>query len=456
MPPEQRRWHFGVLSFTGKGHLHPLLALSQELKKRGHRITFFEKPKVEDWVRQAGLEFFPIAGQSSRSLHIKPPAGNAGTWSEMSTLRFNLKRIANDLETFLQETPPALERAGVDALLINEIALTGPTVAQILRLPYFIISTSVPHNFGWNAYPWRSGYQYTTSWFAHLENALLEVSSLRMRGPLRHALDRYRRKVGLSSVGELQNIFPALAQITQLPQCLDLPRASLPRNFHYTGPFVSETVRSSIDFPWHRLDGRPVVYASLGTTRNVQAFLFRLIAAACVGLDTQLVISLGGRFDPELFSDLPGDPLMTKYAPQLDLLKIAKIVITHAGPNTVFETLREGKPMVAIPIAHDQPAIAFRLARLGLAEVLSIKGLSANRIRTAVTNVLNDPRYGNAAREIQVKIRSIRGCERAADIIERALNSYSSGSPRTLLRQNCGATDAKIPAHPNALSFRLS
>jgi len=57
---------------------------------------------------------------------------------------------------YLKETPRALVEAGVDALLVNEIALTGPTVAQIARLPYFIISTSVPHHFGWNAYPWYS------------------------------------------------------------------------------------------------------------------------------------------------------------------------------------------------------------------------------------------------------------------------------------------------------------
>lgn len=450
MPPERRRWHFGVLSFTGKGHLNPLLALSQELKKRGHRITFFEKPKIEPWIRQAGLNFFPIAGQSSRSLHIKPPVENTGIWSEMSMLRFNLKRIANDLETFLQETPPALEHAGVDALLIDEIALTGPTVAQLLHLPYFIVSTSVPHNFGWSAYPWRSGYRYSTSWLSYVENALLEVSSLRMRGPLRHALDRYRRRIGLGPIDELHNIFPALAQITPLPQCIDLPRASLPQNFHYTGPFIGETARPPVDFPWRRLDGRPVVYASLGTTRNVQTFLFHLIAEACVGLDTQLVISLGGRFDPEIFSDLPGNPLVTKYAPQLDLLKVAKIVVTHAGSNTVFETLREGKPMVAIPIAYDQPAIAFRLARLGLAEVIPIQRISMDRIRGAVATVLNDPRYGNAAREMQAKIRSIHGCERAAEIIEHALDSYVSAA-----QPNRNAIDTEILGNPETFSFRL-
>ena len=60
MPIEPKKWHFGVLSFTGTGHLNPLILLSQQLRDRGHKITFFEKAKIENRVRQAGLEFCPI------------------------------------------------------------------------------------------------------------------------------------------------------------------------------------------------------------------------------------------------------------------------------------------------------------------------------------------------------------------------------------------------------------
>ena len=306
-------------------------------------------------------------------------------------MRFNLKRISYDLKTYLDDLPPAIIQTKVDILLINEIALTGPTLAQLLDLPYIIISTSVPHNFGWNAYPWLSGYRYSASWFSGLQNALLEVSAVHVYGPIRHVLNRYRRNLGLGPVQEVERSYPALAQITQLPQCLDFPRSNLPANFHYTGPFANGIARPTVDFPWDSLDGRPLIYASLGTTRNVQPSVFRMIAEACQDLDLQLVISLGGRFDPDSFTDLPGNPVTTRYAPQLELLKLAQVVITHGGPNTVFESLMEGKPMVAIPLAHDQPAVSARLARLNIAEVLPVMRLSARRIRTAVKRVLQDP-----------------------------------------------------------------
>jgi len=426
MPIERPSWHFGVMSFTGTGHVNALILLSQHLKDRGHKVTFFEKPKIENRVREAGLDFFPIETGKSPFKENNAKFNNSNLLSQLSTLQFNLKRIARDLQIYLEETPAALKQTKVDALLVNEIALTGPTVAQIAGLPYFIISTSVPHNFGWNDLPSLSGYKYSASWFSMVETALLEVSALRMRGPIRRALDDYRRQIGLGPVRRAQKPFPELAHITQLPKCLDFPRTGLPGNFHYTGPFASQAARPLVDFPWTRLDGRPIIYASLGTTRNVQAFVFRLIAEACQDLDLQLVISLGGRFDPEIFSDLPGNPLVTKYAPQLELLRLAKIVITHGGPNTVFEALLKGKPMVAIPLAHDQPAIVARLARMGIAEVLPVMRLSAKKIHRAVTNVLNNPGYRDAAVKMQAELHSLHGLERAADVIEESLDEYAA------------------------------
>jgi zeaxanthin glucosyltransferase len=423
MSTDRKKWHFGILSFTGTGHLNPLIALSQELKGRGHKVTFFEKPKIEARIREAGLEFIPI-GSTAASRRVIPPSTNSGLLSEISMLRFNLARVIQDMESYLRDTPVALSQAGVDALLINEISLTGPTVAQLLGLPYFIISTTVPHHWGWKGSSWRTGYRYSASYLSWIQRAFLEVSVLRMRGPIRRALEKYRRRAGLGNLRQAADSFPALAHLTQLPQCLDLPRKSVSSNFFYTAPWVSNAARPRIAFPWDRLDGRPIVYASLGTTRNAEPAALRSIAQACVGLDVQLVISLGGRFNPEDFADLPGRPLVVQFAPQLELLKVARIVISHGGPNTAFEALMAGKPMIVIPMAYDQPAIAARLARLHLAKVLPIMRLSAARIRSAVTTLLGDARYEQAAVAMQSTLQSLRGSTEASDIIEGALERY--------------------------------
>lgn len=105
------------------------------------------------------------------------------------------------------------------------------------------------------------------------------------------------------------------------------------------------------------------------------------------------------------------------YAPQLQLLKRAAAVITHAGLNTVLESLAEGVPLVAIPLGNDQP----RVAAHGAGIVISRRRLNASRLRNAMQSILQDPRYQAAARRLQIAMRLVDGLETAADIIEDTL-----------------------------------
>jgi zeaxanthin glucosyltransferase len=420
--------HFGVLCHKGAGHLNPLIALSRQLVARGHRVTFFLPPDAEFQVRQNGLGFVPLGT-------FKPNCGEVdqtGDWpvplTGIPALCKGIRRIIGDMELSLREGPAAFTQAGIESLIIDEMALAGPTLAQLLRLPYFVVSTSLPHSLGWSA-PRRVA--PPLSFFDRIQNALLQLSVHRVIGPVRRRLDMYRRRAELGPIRRIAKVFPELALIAQMPQCLDFPRSTLPHHFHYTGPFVDAAARPYVDFPWERLDGRPVVYASLGTTRKGDPKTFHLIAEACDGLNLQLVISLGGRRDPEMLLGLPGDPLVLRAVPQLELLKRVEIVITHGGLNTALETLMEGKPMIVIPKTFDQPAVAASLQRLRVAEALALKGLSAERIHSTLRNMLGDPSYGNAARELQAIIRSTHGLERAADLIEGLLQTRTGDIGRS-------------------------
>jgi MGT family glycosyltransferase len=168
-----------------------------------------------------------------------------------------------------------------------------------------------------------------------------------------------------------------------------------------------------------------LVYASLGTTRKADPEIYHRIATACAGLDVQLVLTLGGRRNLKLFANLPGNPLVVENAPQLDLLKRADLIISHAGPNTVLETLLAGKPMLALPVALDQPAVAAHVERLGVAEVLSPEHRSADEIREALLKLMTNTRYRQAAKAIQAQLQSLHGTAQAASIVEGALARHA-------------------------------
>jgi zeaxanthin glucosyltransferase len=196
----------------------------------------------------------------------------------------------------------------------------------------------------------------------------------------------------------------------------------LPDNFHYTGPWHALESGDKLEFPWEKLDGRPLIYASLGTLQNRQAAIFAAIAGACAGLDAQLVLSLGSH-DQRLKLKLAGAAIVVPFAPQLELLKRAALTITHAGLNTALESLAQGVPMVAIPITNDQPGVASRLEWLGVAKVVPPARLNAQRLRVSVGSVLNESHYRARARQWKLTVASINGLLLAADIVERAVQT---------------------------------
>jgi UDP:flavonoid glycosyltransferase YjiC (YdhE family) len=135
----------------------------------------------------------------------------------------------------------------------------------------------------------------------------------------------------------------------------------------------------------------------MGTLQNRQRSIFETIAAACADLEAQIVLSLGSR-DQALEADIAGAPIVVPFAPQLELLRRATLTITHAGLNTALESLTQGVPMLAIPIANDQPGVASRLEWLGVAAVVPPAGLSVPRLRACVGRMLSEPRYRGQGR----------------------------------------------------------
>jgi UDP:flavonoid glycosyltransferase YjiC (YdhE family) len=95
-------------------------------------------------------------------------------------------------------------------------------------------------------------------------------------------------------------------------------------------------------------------------------------------------------------------------------------VITHAGLNTVLESLAEGVPLVALPLGNDQPGVASRVRARGAAVVIPQQKLTAGKLRTALETVLENPAYRDSARRLQAVFQQVDGLERAADIIEQA------------------------------------
>lgn len=413
--------HFGLLCPTASGHLNPMTTLGYELKQRGHQVTLIGTLDAQPKVLAAGLEFYAIGETDFPAGSSKIALAKLGQLSGLAALRYTIDLFKKIASTLLQEAPAAFRAAGVDVLLIDQTSFGGSTIAESLDLPFISVCCAMMINRDPDVPPFNTAWSYHPTWRSRFRNQLGYKLIDQLIKPVAGIVADYRKQCGLPPFRHPNDAYSQLAQICQQPAEFEYPRRSLPPCFHFTGPFSNPASREPAFFPFEKLTGQPLIYASLGTVQNRLLGTFQTIAEACQDLDAQLVIALGGGSTADSLPTLPGSPLVVEFAPQLELLQRTTLTITHAGMNTTLESLSNGVPMVAIPIANDQPGVAARIAWTGTGEVALLKRLSASNLRASIKRVLTEESYKKNALNLQKAIKQAGGVKRASDIVEQVV-----------------------------------
>lgn len=405
--------HFAFVAPPLPGHYRPLSGLAAELIARGHRATFVHHPDAAPLVEAEGAGFEPVG-------RCAPPVGS---WTApMARIRgllglgATLDGMIRFTDMFCSEAPAALRRIGADALIVDQLEAGGGLVAEHIGLPFASIAVTVPINrepgvpppyVGWSYDPTERGIRRNLGGW--------RISDLLMRR-VGDGIERNARRLGLPLRRHLEDCLSPDLHISQMVRGLDFPRRRLPAGFHYTGPF---RLPKPVAFDLPPGDGRPLVYCTLGTLQGSRSGLFRRVAHACAKLDLRLLISQGRRGRLKA-GDLPGNPLVYDWVPQEAVLAEADMVVCHGGMNSVLEPLAAGLPMVVMPLAFEQSAIAARLDHAGVARALSWRS-PARRVADAIAEVRTEPRFRERADALRLEIGEAGGVGRAAGLIEAAL-----------------------------------
>ena len=411
--------HFGIISPPVAGHLNPFGALGRELIARGHRVTCVHMPDIRGKALAEGLEFVAIGESDHPQGSLPKSLAELGRLEGGAALRFTMRAVARTSRMFCRDGPDAVTSAGIDALLVDQMEPAGGAIAERLRIPFVTVCNALALNAEATVPPPFTPWRFHDAWWARVRNLAGYAAADLATRQIRAVVNDFRRQWGLLQLRSSEASFSPRAQICQMPREFDFPRRTLPPTFAYVGPLRDAGTRE-VDFPWDRLDGRPLIYASLGTLQNSREPLFRTFAEACAPLDVQLVLSHGGGLTEAQSSALPGTPLVVGYSPQTRLLAQAAATLTHAGLNTVLDSLAHGVPVVAVPITYEQPAIARRVEFTGTGQSLPLRMLTVDRLRNVLQQVLRDPRFRQAAARIKDGVRTAGGTRKAADIVVAA------------------------------------
>ncbi|WP_435005232.1 glycosyltransferase [Tundrisphaera lichenicola] len=413
--------HIGVFCPNSPGHLNPMVALADATRARGHRVTFFLLGDPPSSVAAAGFEIISLGESVFPPDEYRAGLQRLGTLQGRAALTHTFSMGRRSAEATLEVGPTAVRSVGVTALLVDQASLSGGTVADQLGLPFATVCNALLLHSDPAAPPFFTHWQPRDTRWARLRNQIAWAGLNRMYAPILTLIQERRRQLGLPVPERITGTWSDRLQVSQQPELFEFPRRDLPKQVRFVGPLRLPGGYQPVSFPWERLDGRPLIYASLGTLQNRIGGTFRVIAEACEGLDVQLVISTGHGVTPEALGELPGRPVVVPYAPQLDLLARSTVAVTHAGLNTVLDALATGIPMVAVPVANEQPGIAARVAWVGAGEAIAHERLTAQTLRAAVVRVQTDQAYRAAAELIRDSIRAGGGAPRAAEMIEQGL-----------------------------------
>jgi MGT family glycosyltransferase len=188
-----------------------------------------------------------------------------------------------------------------------------------------------------------------------------------------------------------------------------------PPHMKFVGPVKGRPNEASFD--WERLAKvtTPKVFVSLGTLLvDIRKEFFQKLITAFAGQPVTIIAAT----NPDIFEFWPDNFIVNGFVPQTELMPHMDMVICHGGFNTVNDTFTNGLPMLITPIAYDHFHTAKLIENSGAGISIRYKRLRINDLRDTVFELLQNPKYRNAALNIRETFTAAGGNDKAVQLLE--------------------------------------
>jgi len=409
--------HFAFICLPAAGHVNPTLPVVAELVRRGHRVTYATSAKYAEAVESAGAVFFesgedlaaqfPRSGASAEGGRPAIPGGGMLTGLASGMMSGLLERL---LEKARGEFPALLARLATDrpdAVCYDAMTLAGKMAAMKLALPDIALLPSYATN------------EHLS--MRQLMPARAPAEMLAAWKQVRRLINDFAAEQGLTHFNFMEGPSASL-NICFIPREFQPAGDTFDASFHFVGPSLGQR---AIEETWQpRRKDSPLVFISLGTTPlNDRPDFFRMCLDAFAATPWEVAIAIGDRIGVSELGEIPDNVEVRAFLPQLEVLRHAKVFLSHTGMNSTMEALYFGVPLVAFPLQPEQEANARRVEDLGLGRRLPAEALTPARIRTVVAEVGDDQEIRRNLAAMSLRVRGAGGATAAADAIEYFLST---------------------------------
>jgi UDP:flavonoid glycosyltransferase YjiC (YdhE family) len=427
-----------VLTCWGShGDIDPFLGLGQALLKRRHQVTIATIEYYRSIVEAAGLGFSPIrprvdpseAQLIERIMH--PSRGSEYLLREV--LFPNIQPMFDDV---------CAAAVNADLLVSHPITFATPVVATLRQIPWASIVLAPTSMF--SAFdvpvlapaPWLKSLDRLGHWTGTLIMAAVRRVLADWPQPVYELRERLGLPRGANPILEGQHS-PTLV-LALYSRLLGEPQPDWPPHVVVTGHAFHDAPHGTSLAPeleaFLAAGPAPVVFTLGSSVVMIEKDFWRHSVDAIRRLGTRAVFLAGPSHDS--VRDMVAASgstaeasrfMVVERAPHSLLFPRASVIVHQCGIGTLAQSLRSGRPLLAVPYAHDQPDNAWRAARLGVARIVRVPRYRGPHVAAVLRTLMDDRTYAGAAQRVAMEVQSERGLEGACDALER---SFALNEPR--------------------------
>jgi rhamnosyltransferase subunit B len=415
-----------LTTFGSLGDLHPLLALGQGLLARGHRPVIATSEQYRKHVEPLGLAFHPVRPDMPDLDH------DHAVMRRLMDLRKGPEVVVREfampnLRASYDDTLAAAD--GADLLVSHPLTFATRLVAETKRLPWASVMLTPLGFFSAHDPPVLAtaqplaGLRFVGPAFHRGVFALLKWLTRSWVEPWH----RLRTDLGLPPLKE-NPLFEAqhspLLVLALFSDLLGQKQPDWPPRTVVTGfPFFDRPGEEMPpDLARFLDDGPPPIVFTLGSAAVHDAGPFYEHSARASAFLGKRAVLLTGKEPRNRPTSLPPGIAAFEYASYSEVFPRAAAIVHQGGVGTTAEAMRASRPMLVMPYSHDQPDNAARVARLGIARVVSRDRYSPALAAAELRQLLGNPRYAERASVVGRRVRGEPGIPAAVDAIEAALS----------------------------------
>ncbi|XP_059280013.1 sterol 3-beta-glucosyltransferase UGT80B1 [Lycium ferocissimum] len=416
-----------VLVVGTRGDVQPFLAMAKRLKAFGHRVRLATHSNFSDFVKSAGMDFYPLggdprilAGYMARNKGLIPSGPG-----EISVQRKQIKAIIESLLPACTEPDTETgEPFRAQAIIANPPAYGHAHVAEALGVPLHIFFTM----------PWTPTYEFphplarvpqaAAYWLSYI------VVDLLIWWGIRSYINEFRKKkLNLPPIAYFSTYHGSISHFPTgyiwSPHVVPKPKdwGPLVDVVGYCFLNLGSNYQPSEEFVKWIQNGSKPVYIGFGSMPLEDSKKTTDIILEALKNTGQRGILDRGWGDLGTIQEIPENVFLLAECPHDWLFPQCSAVVHHGGAGTTAAGLRAGCPTTIVPFFGDQFFWGDRIYEKGLGPApIPISQLSVEGLSDAITFMLQSD-VKSRVMELAVLLENEDGVAGAVDAFHQHLPS---------------------------------